>query len=148
MMSQPSEPQPTYGAYPPVGHVAAATPSVSFGDAVRTCFSRYVDFSGRARRSEYWYFALCEVLVIIAAAVVDAVIGNSSGVLTALALLAFLLPSLAVTVRRLHDTDRSGWWYLLSFIPFGGLVLLVFVCQDSTPGPNQWGPSPKTGAWA
>ena len=108
-MSKPREPQPTYGTYPPVGHVARSTTGMSFGDAVRTCFSKYVDFSGRARRSEYWYFALCEVLVLIAAAVVDRAVGGSSGVPTAVAVLAFLLPSMAArSAARMTPTAPVG----------------------------------------
>ena len=114
---------------------------MTFGNAVRSAFHHYAGFTGRARRSEYWYFALFTVLVYVAASVVDAVLGIP--VLTLLAVLALLVPTLAVSVRRLHDTGRSGWWMLLSLVPFGGIVLLVFDCLDSEPGPNRFGPSPK-----
>lgn len=114
---------------------------MTFGNAVRSVFQQYAGFTGRARRSEYWYFVLFTVLVYVAASVVDAVLGIP--VLTLLAVLALLVPTLAVTVRRLHDTGRSGWWMLLSLVPFGGIVLLVFDCLDSEPGPNRFGPSPK-----
>ncbi|MDP9429930.1 MAG: DUF805 domain-containing protein [Actinomycetota bacterium] len=114
---------------------------MTFGNAVRSVFNQYAGFTGRARRSEYWYFALFTVLVYVAAAVVDAVIGVA--LFGLLAPLALLLPSLAVTVRRLHDTGRTGWWALLALVPLANLVLLLFACFDSEPGPNRFGPSPK-----
>jgi uncharacterized membrane protein YhaH (DUF805 family) len=114
---------------------------MTFGNAVRSVFQQYAGFTGRARRSEYWYFVLFTVLVYVAASVVDAVLGIP--VFTLLTVLALLVPTLAVSVRRLHDTGRSGWWMLLSLVPFGGIVLLVFDCLDSEPGPNRFGPSPK-----
>jgi uncharacterized membrane protein YhaH (DUF805 family) len=121
---------------------------MSFPDAVRICLSKYVDFSGRARRSEYWWFTLFNVLVGIVASIIDALIGTRSGsfgLIEALASLALLLPGLAVGVRRLHDTSRSGWWILIGIIPIvGWIVLLVFYLQDSHPD-NKYGPSPKAG---
>ena len=121
---------------------------MSFADAVRICLSKYVDFSGRARRSEYWWFTLFNVLVGIVASIIDAVIGTrwgSFGLIEALTSLALLLPGLAVGVRRLHDTSRSGWWILIGIIPIvGWIVLLVFYVQDSHPD-NKYGPSPKAG---
>lgn len=120
---------------------------MSFATAVRTCLSKYVDFSGRARRSEYWYFFLFFMIVSFVAGFIDGLLGMTTfagfGILSIVVLLALLLPSLAVAVRRLHDTDRTGWWLLLGFIPFAGLVLLVFYCLDSKPGDNQYGPNPK-----
>ena len=115
---------------------------MSFPDAVRTALSKYATFSGRARRSEYWWFTLFTVIVYVATSIIDAVIGKE--VVTLLASLAFLLPALAVTVRRLHDTSRSGWWILIGIVPLvGAIVLLVFEVQDSHPGTNAYGPSPK-----
>jgi uncharacterized membrane protein YhaH (DUF805 family) len=115
---------------------------VSFGAALSSCFNQYVGFSGRARRSEYWFFALFCFLVDVAASVLDAALGVR--VLSVLASLALVLPTLAVTVRRLHDTDRTGWWLLIGLVPVAGvIVLLVFVCLDSQPFPNRYGPSPK-----
>ena len=117
---------------------------MGFGEAVKTVLSKYADFSGRARRSEYWYFTLFLVVASFVAALVDLAIGVP--LLQVLVLLGTLVPSIAVTVRRLHDTGRSGWLYLIVFIPIVGvIVLLVFLCQDSKPEPNQWGPSPKHG---
>jgi|SRR5215213_4986072 len=115
---------------------------MSFTDAVSTCLRKYATFSGRARRSEYWWFVLAFVLAVAVASVIDQITWGVPA-LSVLVLLALALPSLAANIRRLHDTGRSGAWYLISFIPFGGLVLLVFECMDSTPGANQYGPSPK-----
>jgi uncharacterized membrane protein YhaH (DUF805 family) len=120
---------------------------MSFQDAVRTCLQKYVTFSGRARRSEFWYFVLFNVIVGIVAGIIDAIIGtrssNGTGLIQNLASLALLLPNLAVGARRLHDTDRSGWWLLIGLIPIvGAIVLIVFFVQDSH-ADNHYGPSPK-----
>ena len=109
---------------------------------------KYAVFSGRARRKEYWYFVLFNIIIAVVLAVIDRVIGTShgggAGLLGSLYSLAVLLPGIAVTVRRLHDTDRSGWWLLIGLIPvIGAIVLFVFVVGDSTPGENQYGPNPK-----
>ena len=115
---------------------------MSFPDAVRTVLSKYATFSGRARRSEYWWFTLFTVIVYTITSIIDAVIGTS--IVTALVSLALLLPGLGVTVRRLHDTGRTGWWVLIALVPLAGaIVLLVFEVQDSEPGTNAYGPSPK-----
>lgn len=124
---------------------------MSFTAAVRSVLSQYVQFGGRARRSEYWWFVLFSILVGIVAAILDVALGTdssssawSAGLVGTLVNLALLLPSLAVGVRRLHDTNRSGWWLLIALIPLvGAIVLIVFFVQDSTPGPNRFGPSPK-----
>lgn len=114
---------------------------MSFQDAVKTCLNKYVDFNGRARRSEYWWFVLFNVLVSIVFDIIDAIIGTS--ILGLLAGLALLLPGIAVGVRRLHDTSRSGWWILIGLIPLiGWIILIIFYVQDSHPD-NQYGPSPK-----
>src|SRR4051812_3359841 len=120
-------------------------------EAVRSVLSKYATFSGRARRAEYWWFVLFQVLVGIVAAILDAALGtgfgSGSGVFSLIVTLALLLPGLAVTVRRLHDTDRSGWWILIGLIPVvGAIVLIVFTVLDGTPGPNRFGPSPKHAA--
>jgi len=110
---------------------------------------KYATFEGRARRAEYWYFMLFYFLAVIALAIVDGIAGTFSeeagmGLFSGLFMLATILPSLAVTVRRLHDTDRSGWWVLINLVPFlGVLVLLVFTVLDSQPGANRFGPHPK-----
>jgi uncharacterized membrane protein YhaH (DUF805 family) len=124
---------------------------MSFVTAVRSVLSKYVEFGGRARRAEYWWFVLFSILVGIVASILDMALGMdfegsvmSGGLFNLIANLALLLPSLAVAVRRLHDTDRSGWWILIVLIPLiGAIVLLVFFVQDGTPGPNRFGPSPK-----
>jgi uncharacterized membrane protein YhaH (DUF805 family) len=126
---------------------------MGFGDAVKACYSNYASFSGRARRREYWFFALYVYIVYailfgLAFAVAAATESGIAIVLPILWMLGHIVPILAVSVRRLHDTDKSGWFFLLSFVPFGGIVLLVFFCIEGTPGPNQFGPNPKqpTGA--
>jgi len=102
----------------------------------------YVGFEGRARRKEYWTFQLVSLVIAVVLTGIDAAL-NTAG-LAGLYVLAVLLPGIAVAVRRLHDTDRSGWWLLISFVPLvGNVVLLVFLFTDSTPGSNQYGPSPK-----
>lgn len=110
---------------------------------------QYVDFQGRARRKEYWWFVLVNVLIGVGLAMIEAGAGITDpttgyGPLTGLYSLAVLLPGLAVSVRRLHDTGRRGWWLLLSLVPvIGPLVLLFFFVQDSDPGENDYGPNPK-----
>jgi len=122
-------------------------------------FQRYADFSGRSRRTEYWMFTLLNVLVTVVAVTIMLLgggldrTGSEPGVLFYFGLiilviwvLAALIPSIAVAVRRFHDQDKSGWFYLLSFIPYvGGIILIVFMCIDGTNGPNQYGPDPKGG---
>ena len=104
---------------------------------------KYAEFNGRARRSEFWYFALANFLIGIALNILDMIIG-SYGAITGLYSLAVLIPSLAVGARRLHDTNKSGWWLLLLFIPIvGAIVLIVFFAQEGDPGDNQFGPNPK-----
>jgi len=109
---------------------------------------KYAVFNGRARRKEYWFFSLFNLIIIIVLGVIDGMIGSYSasagmGLLGGIYMLAVLVPAIAVGIRRLHDTDRSGWWLLLGLIPLAGLVLLVFMVLDSTPGENQYGPNPK-----
>ncbi|WP_433649132.1 DUF805 domain-containing protein [Micromonospora zamorensis] len=123
---------------------------MSFIAAVKSVFSQYVGFTGRARRSEYWWFALFAVIVGIVAAILDSALGltfenGSTGFIGLVVNLALLLPTLAVAVRRLHDTDRTGWWVLIGLVPLvGAIVLIVFFVSDSTHGANRFGPSPKS----
>jgi uncharacterized membrane protein YhaH (DUF805 family) len=118
---------------------------VSFTDAISDGFSKYVTFSGRSSRSAYWWWALFGFLAVVAGYIVDAILGTGF-VFYAIVALALLLPNLAVTVRRLHDTGRSGWWILISLIPIvGGIVLFVFMLLASD-GPNQWGNAPDSPA--
>jgi uncharacterized membrane protein YhaH (DUF805 family) len=103
---------------------------------------KYVDFNGRARRQAYWMYFLFNVIILVVLAIVSGIIGTM--ILYYLYGLAIFLPSHAVGVRRLHDTGRSGWFILLELIPLvGSIVLLVFLCSDSQPGHNQYGPNPK-----
>ena len=110
---------------------------------------KYVEFSGRARRKEYWMFTLISVIISIVLGIVDRLIGTdfnngSNGVLSSVYSLAVLLPSLAVGVRRLHDTNRSGWWILIGLIPcVGWIILIVFFATEGVAGPNQYGEDPK-----
>jgi uncharacterized membrane protein YhaH (DUF805 family) len=109
---------------------------------------KYAVFSGRARRSEYWYFVLFSTIASVLLMIVDSVLGTKTatgmGLLGGLYSLGVLVPSLAVSVRRLHDTNRSGWWLLIVLLPLLGLIaLLVFMVLDSQPEENQYGPNPK-----
>ena len=107
---------------------------------------KYAVFEGRARRKEYWMFVLFNFLIAIAIGVVEGIVGTV-GILGALYALAIIVPGLAVSVRRLHDTGRSGWFLLIGLIPLVGLIILiVFFVQDSQPGDNKFGPNPKTAA--
>jgi uncharacterized membrane protein YhaH (DUF805 family) len=113
-------------------------------EAVSTCFSKYVDFQGRATRPEYWWWVLFIVVVAVVLRLLGGLIlgmdSGAGGLLSGLFYLATLLPGLAVSVRRLHDTDRSGWWLLIGFIPvIGTLVLIYFMVQPGTMAPNQFG---------
>ena len=103
---------------------------------------KYAVFGGRARRKEYWYFQLFYILISIVILIIDGVIGVD-GLLFMLYTLAMLIPQLEVCVRRLHDSGKSGWWILISFVPLVSIVLLVFMVQDSQLGENQYGPNPK-----
>lgn len=109
----------------------------------------YVNFDGRARRSEYWYYTLFSIPLFIIASLLDRALGlNFSplpyGYLYAAVGLGTFLPGLAVSIRRLHDVGKSGWMSLIVFIPLVGFIwLIVLACTDSTPGPNQYGPNPK-----
>lgn len=122
---------------------------------------RYADFGGRSQRMEYWMFALFQVLFLVFAAVILGVTGAFEesgesaigGLLLIVIFIAYLglffIPGLAVTVRRFHDQDKSGWLVLLNFIPYvGGLIVLIFMCLDGTQGENQYGPDPKGGGYA
>lgn len=155
-------------------------------EAVKSVLTQYVGFSGRARRSEYWFWILATIIVGIIVAIIEAVMGigtDASGPISNILNLAIFLPGLAVTFRRLHDTGRSGWWiggFYLAIIVFGliiglsfaglygaggdssfgagigtmaiigvlgvliySIVIIVFMCQDSQAGPNEYGPNPK-----
>ncbi|MEO6113854.1 MAG: DUF805 domain-containing protein [Sphingomicrobium sp.] len=109
---------------------------------------KYAEFTGRASRSEYWWFYLLIIIVYVVAMIVDSVIGTDQalgpyGIVMAISMLALLIPSIAAGIRRLHDTDRSGWWLLIAFIPLiGVIVLLVFFVSGGTAGANRFGEDP------
>lgn len=137
-------PRADYAASPHGGATGAAQPPVTgFGDAVRALWGNYANFEGRSNRPEFWYAILFMFLVGLAAGLVDlAAVGENAVFQPAstLVTLAFLIPSISVAVRRLHDTDRTGWLYLLILLPLiGAIVLIVFWCQRGTPGPNRFG---------
>lgn len=128
-------------------------------EAVRSAFGKYVTFSGRARRAEYWWFALFCVIVALVVGVVDYMIFGgtvtqieggysyaSNGPLAAIWSLVILLPAISVLVRRLHDTGRSGWWYWILLVPLVGVLLLLWwLTRPGDQGPNAYGPDPITG---
>ena len=100
---------------------------------------KYACFSGRARRQEYWLFVLFNFIAAFVVGFIGGILAGATGVAALV-----LIPGFAVLFRRLHDTGRSGWWWLLAFIPIiGWIVLIVFCCLDSQPGDNQYGPNPK-----
>ena len=122
---------------------------MTFKESITTCFSKYATFSGRAARSEYWFWALFTWLVAVAFTVVDMMLFGTMEFqpLSSLFSLAVLVPSIAVGVRRLHDIDRSGWWLLIMLIPLIGLiVLLIWFVKKGTDGPNRFGDDPLSSA--
>lgn len=132
---------------------------MDFMTSIKTCFSKYVTFSGRAQRSEFWWFVLFTFLVSIALSVVDSVLfgtttttatsfesSTDTPILSVLFSLAILLPSISVAVRRLHDLDRTGWWYWLFLVPIiGFIILIVWFASKGTAGDNRYGPDPLGG---
>jgi uncharacterized membrane protein YhaH (DUF805 family) len=123
---------------------------MSFAEAVKSFWSRYTMFKGRSRRSEYWFIQLFLIITNLAAAAIDLALMNGDvdrfiangggGILGLIWILVTIVPALAVLVRRLHDTGRSGWWALIGLVPLvGGVVLFVFSVLDSTAGENQYG---------
>ena len=128
-----------------------SSPSVGFMDAVKKAFAGYCDYASRSRRSEYWFFVLFDFLVIFAVGLIFGVIFGLIGIgqvvpaiVAIVELVLFFGFMLPLSVRRLHDTGKSGWFILLGLIPFvGGIILLIFFCLDSQPETNEYGPSPK-----
>ena len=127
---------------------------MGFGEAVKSFWSHYSKFKGRSRRSEYWWIQLFLVLTNLAVAAIDLVLMNGDvdrfiangggGIVGLIWILVTIVPALAVLVRRLHDTGKSGWWVLIGFVPLvGGIVLLVFTVLDSDAAENKFGESPK-----
>ncbi len=134
---------------------------MTFSESIKTCLSKFVTWQGRASRSEYWFFILFAVICYVVATIVDRALGTTFmmtnpitgelqssgyGYVYALTALALFLPSLAAMVRRLHDTNRSGWWFWLALIPLiGGIILLVWFCGRGTVGNNNYGSDPLGG---
>lgn len=132
---------------------------MSFPDAIKSVFSQYATFSGRARRSEFWFWYLFLVIVATVEGVLLGVVGTASldtttgtfgagyfvvTSLVGLITLALAVPTIAVMVRRLHDQDKSGFYWFMSFIPLAGpIIMIVFYATDGTHGPNRFGPDPK-----
>ena len=118
---------------------------MTFTEAIQSVFKNYANFSGRARRSEYWYWSLA----LLFASVLVAFVGNFSealGAILGLFFFACVIPSITVLVRRLHDVDKRGWWLLLMLIPiFGSIIILIWNIQDGTKGTNGHGEDPKSG---
>ena len=107
-------------------------------------WKKYATFSGRAGRQEYWYFVLFNILAYILLSIIAGIIGKIGASLLSLYAVAAFLPGLAASIRRLHDTNRSGWWLLIMAIPLvGSIVLLVFLAQESHAIENQYGPIPR-----
>ena len=117
---------------------------MGFMDAVKAVLTNYVGFSGRARRSEFWWFFLFQVIVSVVMNIVVGITGLA--ILSTLVSLALLLPALAVGTRRLHDTNRTGWWQLIALTLIGIIVLIVFWVQEGQAGANKYGPNPKESA--
>jgi uncharacterized membrane protein YhaH (DUF805 family) len=113
---------------------------MGFGEAIRSGFSNYVTFGGRAIRSEFWYWVLFGFLAQIVTSIIDyGILGHQ--ITTPLLSLAIFLPGLAVSIRRLHDLDRTGWWIFIAFLPLiGAILLIVWYCSRGTVGPNRFGP--------
>ena len=127
---------------------------MSFATAVKAFWSNYTNFKGRARRSEYWFIQLFLIVTNVAVAVIDLALMNGDvkrfiangggGIVGLIWIFATIVPALAVLIRRLHDTNRSGWWALIGLVPLAGaIVLLVFTVEDSNKGVNKYGASPK-----
>jgi len=109
---------------------------------------KYADFSGRAPRAEYWWFYLLMIVTFVVSSIIDSLMGSNMGgtgygLVSLVVGLGLIIPSLAAGVRRLHDTDRSGWWLLIGLIPFiGAIVLIIFFVTGGTSGDNRYGPDP------
>jgi uncharacterized membrane protein YhaH (DUF805 family) len=120
---------------------------MNFFEAVKSVLTKYVQFSGRSPRSEYWYWVLFAVIVNIALGTLDKAIFDDmeQGPLQAVFAILTFLPALGVAARRLHDIDRSGWWILIVFTIIGIIPLIYWACLKGTDGPNRFGPDPLAG---
>ncbi|MEJ0010684.1 MAG: DUF805 domain-containing protein [Alphaproteobacteria bacterium] len=117
---------------------------MTFSQSIQTCLQKYATFSGRASRSELWFFKLLGFLCGIFASIADHIlVGKGMGPVYTVVMLGLFLPSLSVEVRRLHDLDKSGWWWWIVLIPIVGIiVLIVWYCTKGTGGDNRFGPDP------
>jgi uncharacterized membrane protein YhaH (DUF805 family) len=116
---------------------------MGFQEAVKSGFDHYTKFDGRASRPMYWWWVLFAILAAVAANIIDLIIG--APIVSAIVGLGLLLPGLSVSIRRLHDTNRTGWWILIGLIPLiGAIILIVFYVQEGDAGENQYGPPPPT----
>ncbi|MSQ77025.1 MAG: DUF805 domain-containing protein [Nitrospiraceae bacterium] len=116
---------------------------MTFSDSISTCLKKYADFEGRARRSEFWWFELFQMLVYVGIGLAAGVMGLSEaagGGLSVLFMLAILLPAIAVNARRLHDVDRNGWWMLIPITIIGIIPYLYWMCKEGDAQANQYGP--------
>jgi len=115
---------------------------VSFPNAIKFGFQRYFDFSGRSTRAEYWWWLLFGVIATSILTFVDMIAGTmitpTTGIISTLFSLVIIIPYIAVTVRRLHDINRSGWWVFLGAVPFGGIVIIVWMCKRGDEGENKY----------
>jgi uncharacterized membrane protein YhaH (DUF805 family) len=120
---------------------------MTFVEAIKSGFSHYATFSGRASRPEYWYWVLFAVIGALVTITLDSAVlgydlGSTSSPLNGIFNLITFLPSLALASRRLHDIDRTGWWLLIALTGIGAIVLIVWFCFKGTPGPNRFGAEP------
>ena len=117
---------------------------MTFSDAVSMAFAKYATFSGRARRSEYWFFTLFQLIAIVVSYLVMMIVPIVGILLYIVVVFGTFIPHLSVSVRRLHDIDRSGWFILVGLIPFvGWIFLLIWFCTEGTLGANRYGDNPK-----
>ena len=121
---------------------------MNFKEAVETGFKKYADFSGRAARSEYWFWALFVVIVNILASIIDSVVFGAAGIVGVIVTLGLFIPGIAVTARRLHDIGKSGWWQLLAITIIGLIPLLIWYCTKGPATDNAFGPDPLAGKTA
>jgi uncharacterized membrane protein YhaH (DUF805 family) len=142
----PYPPQSGYAPYPPQGGYTPGGPRgylqggpVGFVEAITEAFRNMFNYQGRASRSAYWWFALFSAIAFIVLVILGAALKGFGLFIDVIAYIGLVLTSLPLGVRRMHDTNRSGFWLLISLIPFGGIVVLVFSLLEGTPGPNRFG---------
>ena len=139
------QPDPQQGSYyqPPYQQsVVRPKPSVSFGEAISMFFKRYADFSGRSVKSEYWYVFLFNLIVSLVLGFLAGYKSNFFSVLASLYSLATIIPFFALSFRRLHDSGRNGFHFLLSLIPIAGIIILIVLFAQDSVGDNEYGPAP------